>query len=178
MKKSIPDDKYIPDIYQKSIYSIDYDMLVKRGIKCILFDLDNTLIPPFVKEPNKKLQEFIESLKLKIKPILFSNSSSKRVQSFKEIFNIDGYYNVNKNFDKFVEKIMSDNNFKINEVAIIGDELINDVYLGNSIGITTIFVNPVSKKDKFLTKLNRIKEKKILKKLRNNYLFLVGRYYE
>ena len=49
-------ENYIPDIYQKSIYSIDYDNLIKRGIKCILFDLDNTLVPPSSKEPNKKLQ--------------------------------------------------------------------------------------------------------------------------
>ena len=32
-------ENYIPDIYQKSVYSINYDMLVKRGIKCILLNL-------------------------------------------------------------------------------------------------------------------------------------------
>ena len=27
-------EKYVPDIYQKSIYTIDYDKLKARGIKC------------------------------------------------------------------------------------------------------------------------------------------------
>ena len=36
-------EKYVPDIYQKSVYDIDYSKLKSRGIKCLLFDLDNTI---------------------------------------------------------------------------------------------------------------------------------------
>ena len=35
---------YVPDIYQENIYKINYDNLLSRGIKCLLFDLDNTLV--------------------------------------------------------------------------------------------------------------------------------------
>ena len=38
-------DLLIPDIYQKSIYTISYYKLKQRGIKCLLFDLDNTCSP-------------------------------------------------------------------------------------------------------------------------------------
>ena len=31
-------EKFVPDIYQKSIYDINYDTLKKRGIKCLIFD--------------------------------------------------------------------------------------------------------------------------------------------
>ena len=44
-------EKFVPDIYQKSIYDINYDTLKKRGIKCLIFDLDNTLVPVTVKKP-------------------------------------------------------------------------------------------------------------------------------
>ena len=37
-------EKYMPDIYQKSIYYINYDKLYKKGVRCILFDLDNTTV--------------------------------------------------------------------------------------------------------------------------------------
>ena len=37
-------DIFIPDIYQKSIYDINYNKLKKAGIKCILFDLDNNIL--------------------------------------------------------------------------------------------------------------------------------------
>ena len=50
-------EKYIPDIYQKSIYTIDYDKLLNRGIKYLLFDLDNTIVPVTLRKPNKKIKE-------------------------------------------------------------------------------------------------------------------------
>ena len=58
-------EKYIPDIYQKSIYTIDYDKLLNRNIKCLLFDLDNTIVPSNCKEAPKKAKELFASLKQK-----------------------------------------------------------------------------------------------------------------
>ena len=52
-------EKYVPDIYQKSIYNINYDALLSRGIKFLMFDLDNTLAPITLKEPNKKTKELL-----------------------------------------------------------------------------------------------------------------------
>ena len=34
---------FLPNIYKKNIYDIDYDKLKKMGITCLVFDLDNTL---------------------------------------------------------------------------------------------------------------------------------------
>ena len=50
-------EKYIPDIYQKSIYAIDYQKLASRGIKCLLIDLDNTLVATTIKKPNQKIKD-------------------------------------------------------------------------------------------------------------------------
>ena len=36
---------FLPDMYVKSIYQIDYKSLKNSGIKVILFDLDNTIVP-------------------------------------------------------------------------------------------------------------------------------------
>ncbi|MBR1376699.1 MAG: YqeG family HAD IIIA-type phosphatase [Bacilli bacterium] len=170
-------EKYIPDIYQKSIYSINYDKLRKRGIKCILFDLDNTLVPITVKDVDDELKNLIYKLKdMGMKTIIFSNSSSKRVEQFKQALEIEGYSYTFKPFAKKINDILKI--YKEDEIAIIGDQMITDVALGNKIGITTILVNPISKNDKLLTKFNRKKEKHIMTKLRNNNLFVKGRYYE
>ena len=37
-------DLLIPDIYAQSIYTINYKKLKKNGIKCLLFDLDNSIL--------------------------------------------------------------------------------------------------------------------------------------
>ena len=73
-------EKYVPDIYQKSIYYINYDKLYKKGIRCIIFDLDNTISPPFVKKPTKRLKKLFDELKdkgFKIIINFFSILSSK-----------------------------------------------------------------------------------------------------
>ena len=83
-------EKYIPDMYQKSIYAIDYDKLIKRGIKCLLFDLDNTITPVKMKTPSKKTKKFFSDLKEKgFKVIIFSNSPKKRVKPFKDALDVD-----------------------------------------------------------------------------------------
>ena len=50
-------DNFIPDIYQKNIYDINYTKLKKMGIKCLLFDLDNTLVPVKSDIPSKKVKD-------------------------------------------------------------------------------------------------------------------------
>ena len=42
---------FYPDIYAKNIYKIDYKKLKERGIKCLIFDLDNTLVPIHASKP-------------------------------------------------------------------------------------------------------------------------------
>ena len=67
-------DKFVPDIYQKSIYTIDYEKLKKSKIKCLIFDLENTIAPNNLKKPNKKLKDLFEELKdMGFKIIIVSN---------------------------------------------------------------------------------------------------------
>ena len=81
---------YVPDMYKKSIYVIDYKKLKESGIKCLLFDLDNTLVPYSVKKPTKKVKDLFKSLQEQgFKVIIFSNSGKKRLQPFKEELAVD-----------------------------------------------------------------------------------------
>ena len=43
-------EKYIPDLYQKNIYEINYKNLTSRGIKFLIFDLDNTTVSKSTRE--------------------------------------------------------------------------------------------------------------------------------
>ncbi len=172
-------ENYVADIYQKSIYVIDYQKLINRGIKCLLLDLDNTLVPPSFHHPTKKVKEFIEELKSQgFKLIIFSNASYQRVKNFKEELGIDACYWVRKPRSKKFLKAMEKYRYDVSEVAIIGDQILTDVLGGNNVGITTILVNRISPKEKWMTKINRFREKRILVKLRDANLFIKGKYYD
>ncbi len=172
-------EKYIPDIYQKSIYTIDYSKLLSRGIKCLLFDLDNTIIAINDKTPPQKAKDLFVSLKQKgFKVIIFSNSPKIRVKQFQNFFGVDCYHSARKPHPGKFRKLLKAYNYTVNEVAIIGDQLLTDIVGGNKIGITTVLVNPLSDEDIIFTKLNRFLEKRKMKKLRDKNLFCQGRYYD
>ena len=173
-------DNFVPDMYQKSIYYIDYDKLLLDGIKCLLFDLDNTCVPYEEKEPNDKLAELFDDLKDKgFKVIIFSNATRKRIAPFKKRLNVDCMARAHKPSKKNFLKVLKLFNFDLSEVAIVGDQLYKDILGGNRAGIMTILVNPMSTQDMIITKLVfRKLEKKKYKKLARNNLLVRGKYYE
>lgn len=172
-------EKYIPDIYVKSIYYVDYDKLKERGIKCILFDLDNTIAPLSIIKPNKKIKDLFAKLKnMGFKIIIFSNSRKNRIKPFKEELEVDCAFKCKKPSTKKYKIILKEYKFQISEIVIIGDNIITDILGGNKIGITTILVNPISNKERITTKISRIIERKIINKLSKRELFFRGKYYE
>lgn len=173
-------DNFVPDMYQKSIYHIDYDKLLEDGIKCILFDLDNTCIPYKEKVPNKKLIELFNDLKdMDFKLIIFSNATKRRISPFKDILNVDCLAMARKPNKKNFLKVLKLFNYELSDVVIIGDQLYKDILGGNRVGIRTILVNPMSLDDMFFTKLIfRPLEEKMYKKLEKLDLLKRGKYYE
>ena len=169
---------YVPDIYQKNIYEIDYEVLVSRGIKCLIFDLDNTLVTILETTPREETKELFRKLKkMGFKIYIASNSIKARVKPFHEELKVDYIYSVKKpNPDKIAELVNSIK-FGLDEIAMIGDSMMDDVVCGNTIGVTTILLDQISKNEYPLARLRRIKEKKIQKKLRDKDLFTKGRYY-
>jgi HAD superfamily phosphatase (TIGR01668 family) len=169
---------YVPDMYKKNIYAIDYNKLKNNGIKCILFDLDNTLVPYNEKVPSKKVIELFKKLKtLGFNVIIFSNSGKRRLRKFKEILEVECYYHCRKPSTKKMYEVLNKYSYNQSEVVIIGDQIMTDVVGGNTVGITTILTNPMSKKELIFTKFNRLRERKVIKKLSKADLFYKGKYY-
>lgn len=172
-------DKLIPDMYQKSIYHINYEKLKDSGIKCLLFDLDNTCVPTKEKNPNKKLIEKFEKLKdLGFKIIIFSNAGRKRLEPFKKALDVDCSYSSRKPLSGKFNKIIKKFGYDLSETAIIGDQLFTDILGGNKVGIKTILINPMSSYDLPITKISRMLERNIMKKMEKKGILTKGKYYE
>ena len=172
-------NNFIPDIYAKNIYNISYEKLKERKIKCILFDLDNTMVLNKMDTPPKELQELFTRLEdMGFKIIIMSNSSKERLMNFKEKLNVDTAYLSFKPFKYKYKRIMK--MFKLNEcdVASIGDQIITDILGANRMGITSIFVEKLGEDTFFGTKINRFFERIILKKLNKRGIYEEGKYYD
>lgn len=170
--------KYLPDIYKKNIFAINYDKLKKKGIKCLIFDLDNTLALIDSTKVESSVKELINKLKKAFLVVIVSNSPKKRVSKFSEDLGVDSYPFALKPTIRTLKKIKSKYNLESKQIAIIGDQFITDMAYGYKGKITKIFVDPLAVKDLKITNINRYLEEKIMAKYNKNNLFKKGNYYE
>lgn len=155
-----------PNIYKENIYKIPYLKLKHKGIKCLLFDLDNTCVGYHEKFPTEKLEKlFIKLNKMGFQVIIFSNATKKRLVPFKNL-PVICHHSSKKPLSINFKKVMRKYNYLKSEVCIIGDQLFTDILGGNRVGITTCLIDPLTKDDFILTKIFRALEKGRLQKIK------------
>ncbi len=156
----------LPNSYKKSIKDIDYKKLKKMGIKNLLFDIDNTIMPVNTIFINKDLKDFFKKLKKDFNICLISNNNLKRVFPVLTELEVNGISSANKpnknGFDRAL-KIIKGN---IKETAIIGDQMLTDIYGGKKYGLYTILVEPFKRKYDLKTGINRILQNLLLKRMK------------
>ena len=85
---------FIPKMYQKDIFSINYENLKKLGYKLIIFDLDNTIGSIKEEKCSKKTSDFINNLINDFLVVVASNSYKERVKKFCQDLKCD-YFSLN-----------------------------------------------------------------------------------
>lgn len=169
---------FIPDMYKESIYKIDYKKLKKMGVKCLCFDLDNTMASYSISKPDKKLKELMTILGEDFKIIILSNGKKVRVRPFKEGLNLDSSHSSKKPLKRKYLKIMKMHKLNPTEIACIGDQLLTDVLGANRVGSISILVNQTGAYEPINTKFNRFFEKIILRNLNKKGVLVKGEYYD
>ncbi|CDF58238.1 YqeG family HAD IIIA-type phosphatase [Thermobrachium celere] len=157
----------IPHYYVKSIYEIDFNKLKEMNIKNIILDIDNTIVKWGTKKIDERGLHLIEHLiELGFNVCLLSNSSSRRVKEFINNDKVLAYtgLGIKPMRRKFLGALELFDN-KVNETCIIGDQIFTDILGGNRVGIITILVEPLDKREFVFTRLVRKIEYKIRKKL-------------
>ena len=169
---------FLPNRYHKTIFDINYNSLKKEGVKCIIFDLDNTLGLLSHKTCPKEAKELIQTLKKDFTIVISSNNTKKRIKPYLDELGIDGVGFSLKPSIKGLMKIRRKYHLKKNEMCMIGDQMVTDILSGNRYHIKTILVDPLGEKDLKITKFNRMLEEKIIKKYQKKGVFERGKYYE
>ena len=156
--------RFIPDIYQKSIFSIDYKKLKEQGIKILLYDLDNTLIERGNYQISEKTVELFNKLKKDFEIYIVSNSiNHRKLRLVALTLEVPYIKDSRKPFKTGFKKLKLEN-IKPKEVAMIGDQVLTDVWGAKRMGYNTILIDPINNKEWLVTKINRVIENRILKK--------------
>ena len=129
-----------PDAYVDSVFEIDYKALYDRGIRGLLFDIDNTLVPhgadatPEIEALLRQLQQMGFSL------FMLSNNGKERIERF--LTNIPAQYldNAGKPRPRGYRTALQMLGLKKSQALVIGDQLFTDVLGANLCGISSILV--------------------------------------
>lgn len=163
-----------PRMYYKSIFDINYDILKKKNVKVLIFDSDNTIITYDEKVPNEKVVELFKRLSNNFKVFIASNNKKERVRIIGNHLNVHAFYSVVKPTKKIRKLLLRKFSVKMEEVAVIGDQIVTDIFMGNRLHMYTILVDPLSDKDLKITYFNRWLERGIMKRIKLKR----GEYYE
>lgn len=161
-------NRYIPTYVYLSIYDIDFNKLYAQGKRIIISDLDNTLLPYYEENATKELKSWKEKLdKLGFKFYIITNNNDERIKKLLPSFNIDGYLTkASKPSPKKLIAYLDDLHIKKEETIFLGDQLVTDIACANRAGIDNILVKTIDWKcQKWYTKINRLREYFILKKM-------------
>ncbi|UXR77358.1 MULTISPECIES: YqeG family HAD IIIA-type phosphatase [unclassified Staphylococcus] len=154
---------FLPNQYVKDIHEIDFQQLEKLNIRGIITDLDNTLVGWDEANPTPKVEEWFKTIDERgFKVTVVSNNNEKRVKAFCKDLNVDYIFKAQKPRGKSLRKATRKMGLKKEQVVVIGDQMMTDVFGGNRSGLYTIMVVPVKNSDGLATKINRLIERRIL----------------
>ncbi|MDO7788670.1 YqeG family HAD IIIA-type phosphatase [Desulforamulus aquiferis] len=159
--------KLYPKMYVTSLFQIDLEDLKQRGIKSILFDIDNTVIPWDSHKMAPEIERWFRSLSEQgFKVCFVSNNNEHRVSKLCSSLQVPGVHRAAKPRRRGLRQALRLLGTKINETAFVGDQVFTDVLAGNRLGVYTILVSPLAGKEFIGTKINRQLEKLVLKRIK------------
>lgn len=168
--KLLKTKKFIPSEFHDKFFDIDFNELYQKGLRVILTDLDNTLITYEEFVPTEKIiNKFDELRKIGFEIFIISNNHPPRINKFLNGTDYKGIGDAKKPLSIGIKKALklSDKSYLLDEIVIIGDQLMTDIYAANRYGVYSILVNPLKRKtEKWYTRLNRKIEVKMLEKIK------------
>ena len=154
--------QFYPDEYVDSSYGIDYQALYDRGIRGLLFDIDNTLVPHGKPETKDAVALFQRLHSMGFETCLISNNQEPRVAPFAEAMESRYLYNAHKPSRKNYLRAMEEMGTDTKTTVFIGDQLFTDVWGARRAGIYSVLVKPIHPKEEIQIVLKRYLERIVL----------------
>ena len=155
-------DRFYPDRYVASAYVIDFEKLYSEGVRGLIFDIDNTLLPHGAPADERAEELFARLKRIGFSCCLISNNQEPRVKMFNKNIQVDYVYNAHKPSTKNYVKAMETMGTGTADTVFIGDQLFTDVWGAKRAGIPNILVKPIHPKEEIQIVLKRYLEKIVL----------------
>lgn len=137
-----------PDLYYSHVNAIDLPDLAQRGVRHLLVDLDNTLLPRDSADVPEAARVWIESLGAHgMSACLVSNNWHEHVHGVAAELGLPIVAKALKPFPSAFRRGLATLHGTPDSAAVIGDQIFTDVLGGNLLGMTTVLLVPLSRSD-------------------------------
>ena len=148
----------LPKIIVPALTDVTLDLLHSRGIKLLMLDFDNTIVPYTTSTPTEQMHHWLQTMSQSdIVLCVVSNSHKDRVKIFCEKYGIACITHANKPFSKGIQECMDKFHVAPEVCAWVGDQIFTDTMGANGTGVTSILVKAIDNHNIWL-KLRHIAE--------------------
>jgi HAD superfamily phosphatase (TIGR01668 family) len=149
-----------PDSRSDTVYAISLKALHARGIRGVILDLDNTLVPWGAREAPPELRGWIAAGRAEgLQFCIVSNNRGARVARLAAALGLPAVTGALKPRRGALRRALGVMGTTPATTALIGDQLFTDILGGNRLGLHTILVRPQSRKEFVLTRAVRWAER-------------------
>ncbi|MBB5235622.1 YqeG family HAD IIIA-type phosphatase [Deinococcus budaensis] len=147
------------------VHDITPEFLAARGLRGLLLDLDNTLIPYGSYEERADVMAWAADLRRSgIRLYLLSNATGKRARFWIDKLGFEGVGMAGKPNPRAFRQGLRQLGLPAHQVGMVGDQVFTDVLGGNLAGMHTILVHPLVDNALPHTRVTRRLERAVLRR--------------
>ena len=149
----------LPRVMTAKLTDISADQLRRWGVKLLMLDFDNTIVPYTTNVPTEEMEAWLKSmLASDVKICVVSNSRNNRVKIFCEKYGIDCITHAKKPFTKGIRECLAKYAIPASQAALVGDQIYTDTLGANNAGVMPILVKAIDNHN-FWLKARHVLEK-------------------
>ena len=135
---------FLPALLADALTDITPDLLEERGIRLLMLDFDNTIVPYTTSVPEPLMEQWLLDMKCTdIQLCVVSNSKKDRVKIFCDNYGIPCITHAGKPFTRGIRECLAKFDIPADQAAIVGDQIYTDTLGGNLAGVTPILVSAI-----------------------------------
>ena len=148
----------LPKIIVPALTDVSEDLLRSRGVKLLMLDFDNTIVPYTTSTPTEIMSAWLTDMaQSDILLCVVSNSHKERVKIFCKQYGIDCITHAKKPFSKGIQECLAKYSLDPQDCALVGDQIFTDTLGANCAGVTSILVKAIDNHNIWL-KLRHVAE--------------------
>ena len=160
-----------PDDLIRHVSQITPEFLSARGLRGLVIDLDNTLIPYRSYEDAADMIAWAAGLRgAGIRLYLLSNATAGRAAFWLPRLGFGGVGMAGKPNPRAFRRAVDALGLPAQQVGMVGDQLFTDVLGGNLVGLHTVLVEPLIDNALPHTRLARMLERRVLRRYGHDWL--------